>query len=76
MYSIGRIVNHDLADHLRVLRQRNVTRKVRKHAMPIVVKDKGVLRSLVEEHLGGVQNRRLLVWSLLNAEEYLTEVPL
>lgn len=31
--------------------------------------DKGVLRSLVEEHLGGVQNRRLLVWSLLNVEE-------
>ncbi len=33
--------------------------------------DKGVLRSLVEEHLGGVQNRRLLVWSLLNVEEVI-----
>jgi asparagine synthase (glutamine-hydrolysing) len=36
--------------------------------------DKGVLRSLVEEHLGGVQNRRLLVWSLLNVEEFLGQV--
>ena len=74
MYSIGRIVNHDLADHLRVLRQRNVTRKVRKHAMPIVVKDKGVLRSLVEEHLGGVQNRRLLVWSFLSVESWIESI--
>ena len=33
--------------------------------------DKGVLRSLVDEHLGGVQNRRLLVWSLLNVNTWL-----
>lgn len=33
--------------------------------------DKGVLRSLVEEHLDGVQNRRLLVWSLLNVNAWL-----
>jgi len=33
--------------------------------------NKDVLRSLVEEHLGGVQNRRLLVWSLLNVEEVI-----
>ena len=33
--------------------------------------DKGVLQTLVGEHLSGVQNRRLLVWSLLNVEEFL-----
>jgi asparagine synthase (glutamine-hydrolysing) len=38
--------------------------------------DNGVLHSLVEEHLAGVQNRRLLVWSLLNVEEYLHQVTL
>lgn len=36
--------------------------------------NRSVLRSLVEEHLGGVQNRRRLVWSLLNVEEYLHRV--
>lgn len=36
--------------------------------------NRSVLRSLVEEHLGGVQNRRLFVWSLLNVEEYLHRV--
>lgn len=28
------------------------------------------LRPLVDEHLNGVQNRRLLIWSLLNLEEW------
>ena len=28
---------------------------------------------LVQEHLNGVQNRRLLIWSLLNVEQYLKE---
>lgn len=35
------------------------------------VSDKGVLRSLVEAHLGRVQDRRLLVWSLLNVNTWL-----
>ncbi len=33
--------------------------------------NRSVLHSLVEEHLGGRQNRRLLVWSLLNVEAFL-----
>jgi asparagine synthase (glutamine-hydrolysing) len=35
--------------------------------------DSKVLRSLVEEHLEGVENRRLFIWSLLNAEEILRQ---
>lgn len=33
--------------------------------------DFGVISPLIEEHLKGVQNRRLLIWSLLNAEVWL-----
>ncbi|MBP5100072.1 asparagine synthase (glutamine-hydrolysing) [Pseudomonas sp. NFPP10] len=33
--------------------------------------DQSALTSLVEEHLSGKQNRRLLIWSLLNMEEYM-----
>ena len=40
----------------------------------IVTSTRNVLRSLVEEHLGGVLNRRLLVWSLSNVEEFLGQV--
>jgi asparagine synthase (glutamine-hydrolysing) len=29
-----------------------------------------VVRSLVQEHLDGKQNRRLLIWSLLNVDEW------
>jgi asparagine synthase (glutamine-hydrolysing) len=35
------------------------------------VMDASVVRNLVEEHLEGKRNRRLLIWSLLNMEEYL-----
>jgi len=33
--------------------------------------DKSVIRSLVEEHIRGERNRRLLVWSFLNVENWL-----
>jgi asparagine synthase (glutamine-hydrolysing) len=33
--------------------------------------DRDILRSLVEEHLDGRQNRRLLIWSLLSVECWL-----
>lgn len=33
--------------------------------------DRETVRGLVNEHLGGLQNRRLLVWSLLNFEWWL-----
>ena len=35
--------------------------------------DKLAVERLVQEHLSGAQNRRLLIWSLLNFEEYLKE---
>lgn len=34
--------------------------------------DRGTIQNLVSEHLEGKHNRRLLVWSLLNVEEWLT----
>ena len=33
--------------------------------------DYSKIRSLVQEHLEGKRNRRLLIWSLLNIEEFL-----
>ena len=33
--------------------------------------DRKAVQDLVNEHLSGEQNRRLLIWSLLNVEEYL-----
>ncbi|HEY4942134.1 MAG TPA: asparagine synthase (glutamine-hydrolyzing) [Rhizomicrobium sp.] len=33
--------------------------------------DRGAVRSLVNEHLTGAENRRLLIWSLLNVEQWL-----
>ena len=30
-------------------------------------------RELVEQHLRGEQNRRLLIWSLLNVEQFLIQ---
>lgn len=33
--------------------------------------DRDMLQGLVREHLDGVENRRLLIWSLLNVEEWL-----
>jgi asparagine synthase (glutamine-hydrolysing) len=35
--------------------------------------DKTVVESLVQEHLNGTENRRLLIWSLLNIEQWLNE---
>jgi asparagine synthase (glutamine-hydrolysing) len=34
--------------------------------------DRALIRGLVEEHLGGVHNRRLLIWSFLYLEEWLS----
>ena len=36
--------------------------------------DPAVVQSLVGEHFDGKENRRLLIWSLLNFEHYLTSV--
>tara|TARA_R110002049_G_scaffold15822_5_gene64205 strand:- start:45144 stop:47024 length:1881 start_codon:yes stop_codon:yes gene_type:complete len=33
--------------------------------------DKSAVKSLIQQHLKGEQNRRLLIWSLLNVEEWL-----
>lgn len=33
--------------------------------------DKGAVQNLVSQHLNGDQNRRLLIWSLLNVEQWL-----
>jgi len=35
--------------------------------------DRESILSLVDEHLTGKQNRRLLIWSLLNFEEFLNQ---
>jgi asparagine synthase (glutamine-hydrolysing) len=35
--------------------------------------DRGSVRSLVEDHLEGRENRRLLIWSLLSFEWWLRE---
>ncbi|MBT5717335.1 MAG: asparagine synthase (glutamine-hydrolyzing) [Opitutae bacterium] len=35
--------------------------------------DSAKIQSLVQEHLEGTRNRRLLIWSLLNVEEFLSQ---
>ena len=35
------------------------------------VLDRNAVQKLVEQHLSGAQNRRLLIWSLLNVEQYI-----
>lgn len=35
--------------------------------------DRGAIESLVDEHLSGRENRRLLIWSLLNLEQWCEE---
>jgi asparagine synthase (glutamine-hydrolysing) len=35
--------------------------------------DPSAVRELVGEHLNGIQNRRLFIWSLLNVEQCLSE---
>lgn len=37
------------------------------------IMDRQAVTSLVEEHLSGTQNRRLLIWSLLNVEAWLKQ---
>lgn len=37
------------------------------------VLDRKAVMPLIEEHLNGEQNRRLLIWSLLNVESYLAQ---
>ena len=34
--------------------------------------DRQTVHNLIEQHLSGEQNRRLLIWSLLNVEEALS----
>jgi asparagine synthase (glutamine-hydrolysing) len=36
--------------------------------------DFGFTQSLIQQHLNGTENRRLLIWSLLNLDQYLSEV--
>ncbi|QNI75215.1 asparagine synthase (glutamine-hydrolyzing) [Synechococcus sp. MVIR-18-1] len=40
------------------------------------VLDRSTVRTLVEQHLDGKQNRRLLIWSLLNVETLLSDINL
>ena len=43
------------------------------HARIYDVLDRQAVTRLVEQHLSGEQNRRLLIWSLLNVEAWMTE---
>jgi asparagine synthase (glutamine-hydrolysing) len=43
------------------------------NALIYEVLDRHAVRKLIEQHLNGEQNRRLLIWSLLNVESYLTQ---
>jgi asparagine synthase (glutamine-hydrolysing) len=42
------------------------------HARIYDLLDKDAVQALVGEHLSGEHNRRLLIWSLLNVEEWLS----
>ena len=44
-----------------------------KHARIYDYLDADVVRELVNEHLDGKVNRRLLIWSLLNVEQWLAD---
>jgi asparagine synthase (glutamine-hydrolysing) len=44
---------------------------LQRHARIYDVLDRGTVTELVGEHLDGVENRRLLVWSLLNVEAFM-----
>lgn len=46
------------------------------HARIYEVLDRQVVEQLIEQHLNGLHNRRLLIWSLLNVEQYLTQIDL
>jgi len=41
------------------------------HARIYSILDREAVEPLIQEHLIGIQNRRLLIWSLLNVEEWL-----
>ena len=41
------------------------------HAHIYEVLDRGIVIRLIQEHLTGEQNRRLLIWSLLNVEAWM-----
>ena len=43
------------------------------HAKLYDYMDKATVTSMVNEHLSGTQNRRLLIWSLINVEEWLAQ---
>jgi asparagine synthase (glutamine-hydrolysing) len=43
------------------------------NALIYEVLDRKVVEQLIEQHLSGVQNRRLLIWSLLSVENYLIQ---
>ena len=43
------------------------------HARIYSLLDRDAVQRLVNEHISGEQNRRLLVWSLLNVEEFLNQ---
>jgi asparagine synthase (glutamine-hydrolysing) len=47
---------------------------LKKDARIYEVLDRKAVTKLVEEHLGGEKNRRLLIWSLLNVENWLGQV--
>lgn len=36
--------------------------------------DRKAVQDLIEEHLNGQKNRRLLIWSLLNVEEFIQQI--
>ncbi|MEK9628593.1 MAG: asparagine synthase (glutamine-hydrolyzing) [Nitrospinota bacterium] len=44
------------------------------HANIYEFMDRPIVEELINEHLNGKENRRLLIWSLLNVEQYLKEV--
>ena len=43
------------------------------HAHIYDVLDRKSVVPLIEEHLSGAQNRRLLIWSLLNVEQWMSD---
>jgi asparagine synthase (glutamine-hydrolysing) len=46
---------------------------LQKNARIYAVLDRNAVVPMIEQHLRGEQNRRLLIWSLLNVETYLTQ---
>ena len=44
-----------------------------KHSRIYNIMDRGIIEEMVSQHLEGKQNRRLLIWSLLNVDYFLKE---